>query len=68
MLTRTAANTRPHSSALDDASHGKFSVLIVWALDRMTRDGAEGALRILRTGLHGRVGAGVVAERLTRSA
>jgi DNA invertase Pin-like site-specific DNA recombinase len=34
--------------ALDDAHAGKFSVLIVWALDRITREGAEGALRILR--------------------
>ena len=34
--------------ALDDAWQGKFSVLIIWALDRITREGAEGALRILR--------------------
>jgi DNA invertase Pin-like site-specific DNA recombinase len=34
--------------ALDDAWAGKFSVLIVWALDRITREGAEGALRIIR--------------------
>lgn len=34
--------------ALDDAHAGKFSVIIVWALDRITRDGAEGALRIIR--------------------
>lgn len=34
--------------ALDDAWQGKFSVLIVWALDRITREGAEGALRVLR--------------------
>jgi putative DNA-invertase from lambdoid prophage Rac len=34
--------------ALDDAWAGKFSVLIVWALDRVTREGAEGALRIIR--------------------
>ncbi len=34
--------------ALDDAHRGKFSVLIVWALDRITREGAEGALRIIR--------------------
>jgi DNA invertase Pin-like site-specific DNA recombinase len=33
---------------LDDAWQGKFSVLIVWALDRITREGAEGALRIIR--------------------
>jgi putative DNA-invertase from lambdoid prophage Rac len=34
--------------ALDDAWAGKFSVLIVWALDRATREGAEGALRLIR--------------------
>ena len=34
--------------ALDDAWAGKFSVLVVWALDRITREGAEGALRIIR--------------------
>ncbi|MGO9582460.1 MAG: recombinase family protein [Acidimicrobiales bacterium] len=34
--------------ALDDAWQGKFSVLVVWALDRLTREGAEGALRLVR--------------------
>ncbi len=34
--------------ALDDAWSGEFSVLIVWALDRITREGAEGASRIIR--------------------
>jgi putative DNA-invertase from lambdoid prophage Rac len=34
--------------AMDDAWSGKFSVLIVWALDRITREGAEGALRVIR--------------------
>lgn len=34
--------------ALDDAWQGEFGVLIVWALDRITREGAEGALRTLR--------------------
>lgn len=34
--------------ALDDAWAGKFSVLIVWALDRATREGAEGMLRLIR--------------------
>ena len=33
---------------LDDAWAGHFSVLVVWALDRITREGAEGALRIIR--------------------
>jgi putative DNA-invertase from lambdoid prophage Rac len=34
--------------ALDDAHKGKFKVLIVWSLDRLTRGGAEDALRLLR--------------------
>jgi putative DNA-invertase from lambdoid prophage Rac len=34
--------------ALDDAWAGKFAVLIVWSLDRITREGAEGALRVIR--------------------
>jgi DNA invertase Pin-like site-specific DNA recombinase len=34
--------------ALDDGHRGQFSVLIVWALDRLTRGGAEDALRLLR--------------------
>ena len=34
--------------ALDDAWRGEFSVLIIWALDRITREGAEGALRVIR--------------------
>jgi DNA invertase Pin-like site-specific DNA recombinase len=34
--------------ALDDAWAGKFSILIIWALDRLTREGAEGALRSIR--------------------
>ena len=34
--------------ALDDAWQGKYQVLIVWALDRLTRRGAEDALRLIR--------------------
>ena len=34
--------------AMDDAWQGKFSVIVVWALDRLTREGAEGALRVIR--------------------
>jgi putative DNA-invertase from lambdoid prophage Rac len=34
--------------ALDDAHAGKYKVLVVWALDRLTREGAEGALRVIR--------------------
>ena len=34
--------------ALDDAWQGKFDTLVVWSLDRLTREGAEGALRVIR--------------------
>lgn len=34
--------------AMDDAHAGKFSVLVVWSLDRIVREGAEDALRIFR--------------------
>jgi putative DNA-invertase from lambdoid prophage Rac len=34
--------------ALDDAHAGKFRVLIVWRLDRICRNGAEEALRLIR--------------------
>jgi Resolvase, N terminal domain len=34
--------------ALDDAHAGNLSVLVVWALDRIVREGAEDALRIFR--------------------
>jgi DNA invertase Pin-like site-specific DNA recombinase len=34
--------------ALDDADTGTFSVLVVWALDQITREGPGGALRIIR--------------------
>ena len=34
--------------ALDDAHAGKFQVLVLWALDRITREGAKGALWIIR--------------------
>ncbi|WP_336857202.1 recombinase family protein [Sinomonas albida] len=33
---------------LDAAHRGEFSVLVVWALDRLTRGGAEDTLRLLR--------------------
>src|SRR5260370_11164352 len=33
---------------LDEAHRGEFSLLVVWALDRITREGAEGALRLIR--------------------
>ncbi len=38
---------RALQQALDDAQAGQFKVLVVWALDRITRDSAEGALRII---------------------
>src|SRR5258707_10426794 len=34
--------------ALDDAWRGEFSVLIVWAIDRLSRAGAEDMLRPIR--------------------
>ncbi len=34
--------------ALDDAHAGRFSVLVVWRLDRICRNGAEEALRLIR--------------------
>jgi len=34
--------------ALDDAYRGQFKILIVWALDRLTRGGAEDMLRLIR--------------------
>ena len=39
---------RTLQQAFDDAWAGKFAVLIGWALDRITREVAEGALRIIR--------------------
>lgn len=34
--------------ALDDAHGGKFTVLVVWSLDRIVRQGPEEALRLFR--------------------
>lgn len=34
--------------ALKAAHAGRFGVLVVWSLDRLSREGAEGTLRILR--------------------
>lgn len=39
---------RTLKQAQDDAHAGEFEVMVVWALDRLTREGAEGALRIIR--------------------
>lgn len=39
---------RALEQALDDAHQGKFSVIVVWTLDRIAREGAEGALRVIR--------------------
>src|SRR5207253_1106662 len=33
--------------ALLDAHQGRFKVLVIWALDRLSRDGARGALRVI---------------------
>jgi putative DNA-invertase from lambdoid prophage Rac len=35
-------------AAMDDAWQGEFSVLVVWSLDRISREGAEELLRIIR--------------------
>jgi DNA invertase Pin-like site-specific DNA recombinase len=34
--------------ALRDARLGKFDVLLVWALDRLSREGVEATLNLLR--------------------
>jgi putative DNA-invertase from lambdoid prophage Rac len=39
---------RELARALDDAWAGKFRVLIVWRLDRICRNGAEDALKLIR--------------------
>jgi putative DNA-invertase from lambdoid prophage Rac len=36
------------SGALEDARHGEFDVLLVWALDRLTREGIEATLATMR--------------------
>jgi DNA invertase Pin-like site-specific DNA recombinase len=36
------------NQALEDAWAGEYEVLVIWSLDRITREGAEGALRIIR--------------------
>jgi DNA invertase Pin-like site-specific DNA recombinase len=33
---------------LDDAYRGEFSVLVVWAVDRICREGIEELLRLIR--------------------
>jgi putative DNA-invertase from lambdoid prophage Rac len=35
-------------AALDDAWKGEFEVIVVWALDRISRNGAEDVLRLIR--------------------
>ena len=39
---------REREAMLSDAWKGEFKVLVVWALDRITRGGAEDTLRIIR--------------------
>lgn len=39
---------RELNAALSDAHRGTYEVLIVWALDRLTRGGAEEVLRLIR--------------------
>jgi DNA invertase Pin-like site-specific DNA recombinase len=46
---KTGGDYKAQISAVLDAAHrGEFQVLVVWALDRITREGAEGALRLIR--------------------
>jgi DNA invertase Pin-like site-specific DNA recombinase len=48
MLSDVSAYNGARKATLDDARCGEFSLIVVWALDRITREGAEGALRIVR--------------------
>lgn len=42
-------NYRPLlDEALQDARHGQYDVLLVWALDRLSREGVEATLSLLR--------------------
>ena len=43
-----AEHKKTLQKAPDDAHAGKFSELVVWALDRIEREGAEDAPRIFR--------------------
>jgi len=51
-LNDTSAFTGEHrkvlDQALDDAYQGKFKVLIVWAVDRISREGIEEVLKLYR--------------------
>jgi len=44
----TGAHRGQLSQALDDARAGEFEVLLVWALDRLSREGVEATLGLLR--------------------
>ena len=48
------AHQKALSRVLDDARRGKFNVLLVWALDRLSREGPLATLEIVhRLGEHG---------------
>jgi putative DNA-invertase from lambdoid prophage Rac len=51
-IDRASAWTGAHRDqlrqALDDARAGRFDVLLVWALDRVSREGVEATLALLR--------------------
>lgn len=47
--------------ALDDAWQGKYSVLVVWSLDRLSRRGVENTLKTLR--LFRERGASVISQQ-----
>lgn len=52
MLSDVSAYNGAHrealQAALDDAYRGEFSVLVVWAVDRICREGIEELLKIIR--------------------
>ena len=57
---------RTLKQALDDAHQGKFAVIVVWALDRITCEGLRGAAghpTVRPTRLQGLVGEGELAQR-----
>jgi putative DNA-invertase from lambdoid prophage Rac len=36
------------NEALEDARHGRYSILLIWALDRLSREGPEAMLSVMR--------------------
>ncbi|HMG43047.1 MAG TPA: recombinase family protein [Acidimicrobiales bacterium] len=44
----TGAHRERLNEALEDARHGEYEVLLVWALDRLSREGIEPMLKVMR--------------------